>query len=108
MVPVIITYGADFLINIVQLMFVGHIGSTEMAGAALAASYCNVTGYSVIIGLLSAMDTLTSQAYGANKPRQIGVTVQQSVVVVILYSILVLPLWVVSAFPCRILMINSN
>jgi len=67
-----------------------------MAGAALAASYCNVTGYSVIIGLLSAMDTLTSQAYGANKPRQIGVTVQQSVVVVILYSILVLPLWVFS------------
>ena len=96
--PVIVTYGADFLISVIQLMFVGHMGSTEMAGVALAASFCNVTGYSVVIGLLSAMDTLIAQAFGAQKPEQIGVTVQQSLVVIVLYTFLILPVWFVRLF----------
>merc|ERR1712137_75386 len=95
--PVIVTYGADFLISVIQLMFVGHMGSTEMAGVALAASFCNVTGYSVVIGLLSAMDTLIAQAFGAQKPEQIGVTVQQSLVVIVLYTFLILPVWFFAA-----------
>ena len=96
----VITYGADFVINVIQLMFVGHIGSTEMAATALGASFCNVTGYSVSIGLLSAMDTLTSQAHGANQPKQIGATVQQSIIVLAGYCVLILPIWMVG-FPSK-------
>ena len=84
--------GGDFLIGVIQLMFVGHLGSTEMAAAALGSSYSKVTGQSVILGLLSAMDTLVSQCYGAKKYKQIGDATNLSIVVVIVTSLLILPL----------------
>ena len=45
----------------------GHVGDgeEELAAAALAITFTNVTGLSVGIGLLCAIDTLCSQAYGA-------------------------------------------
>jgi len=92
-VPVMLTYGSDYLVTIIQLIFVGHLGSVEMAGAALGTSFCNVTGFSVALGLLSALDTLTAQAYGAKKLDRVGAAVQQSVVALALVSVLVLPLW---------------
>ena len=88
--------GADFLIGIIQLMFVGHIGSTEMAAAALGASYCNVSGFSLNVGLLTAMDTLVSQAFGAKEMRKIGEVTNQSLLMVGVVTILVFPLWMVN------------
>ena len=49
---------------LVSLGFVGRIGSTELAAAALATSLCNVTGMSLCVGLSSAVTTLTGQARG--------------------------------------------
>ena len=94
-IPIIITYGSDYLVTIIQLIFVGHLGSVELAGAALGSSFCNVTGFSVCLGLLSALDTLTAQAFGANKLGKVGEAVQQSIIVLTIVTLLVLPLWMV-------------
>jgi Na+-driven multidrug efflux pump len=37
----------------------------EFAAASLGNTFANVTGYSVMVGLSSALATLASQAYGA-------------------------------------------
>ena len=101
--PIILTYGSDYFMNLIQLMFIGHIAddddSTLLAGAALGISYCNVTGFSVVLGLLSALDTLISQAYGAKNNHLIGRAIHQSIIVLFFVCFLaIMPLWIVSLF----------
>lgn len=49
---------------LISLRFVGSIGASELAAAALATTICNVTGLSVAVGLSSALSTLSGQAKG--------------------------------------------
>ena len=85
----------DYLSVIVELIFFGTFGTAELAAAALASSFANVTGNSVMIGLLSPLDTLISQAYGANQKQQIGLAVQRGILVSFTAVILIFPLWFV-------------
>ena len=57
-----IFYRAPFLITIA---FAGALGKEALAATALAMTLCNVTGWSIVIGLSSALTSLTSQATGA-------------------------------------------
>lgn len=48
----------------VTLRFVGQLGATELASAALAMTLRNLTGLSLSVGLSSALATLTAQSRG--------------------------------------------
>jgi len=64
----------------VNLIFVGRLSSVELAAAALANTwtYCTMA---LGTGLANAMDTLVSQAYGANNVKMVGLTVQRASIV---------------------------
>ena len=47
----------------------------------------NVFGFSIGLGLLTAMDTLCTQAVGAGRPKLLGVLLQRSWLVIILISV---------------------
>ncbi len=51
----------EYLIAPVSLFFCGKIGKTELAAAGLAISIFHVAGVSIIMGLLSASETLFAQ-----------------------------------------------
>ena len=93
--PLFFAYGADYINDFIQLMFIGHIGDTEIAAASLASSYCKVTGLTVIMGLLSAVDTLVSQSYGAKKYNQIADTCYNAIFIIIATALFLLPIWMV-------------
>ncbi|KAJ3070777.1 hypothetical protein HDU98_006211 [Podochytrium sp. JEL0797] len=46
------------------IVALGHLGTTALASMALATLFANVTGYSIVVGMGSAIDTLCSQSYG--------------------------------------------
>lgn len=69
------------LIQMISVMFVGHLGELPLAGASLATSLANVTGYSLLAGMATAMDTLCGQAYGARMYHRLGVYKQCAMVV---------------------------
>jgi MATE family multidrug resistance protein len=43
---------AQFMLQIVSMMMVGHLGNLSLASASLASSFCNVTGFSFIVCFL--------------------------------------------------------
>ncbi|KFK43773.1 hypothetical protein AALP_AA1G170900 [Arabis alpina] len=64
---------AQSMLQIIPIVMVGHLNKLSLAGASLASSFCNVTGFSFIIGLSGALDTLSGQAFGAKLYRKLGV-----------------------------------
>uniref|UniRef100_A0A8R7RAA4 Protein DETOXIFICATION n=1 Tax=Triticum urartu TaxID=4572 RepID=A0A8R7RAA4_TRIUA len=65
-------------LQLVSVMFVGHLGELPLAGASLATSLANVTGFSLLAGMASALDTLCGQAFGARQYHLLGVYKQRA------------------------------
>lgn len=97
--PVIFTYLLEFFPSIISLTLVGHMDSPMtkqyVDGVSLSSMVMNLTGVAFGFGLATAMDTLCSQAFGAGKPRLLGVYFQSGVIVL---GLTVVPVWVLNWF----------
>ncbi|GMF43628.1 unnamed protein product [Phytophthora fragariaefolia] len=101
--PVIFTYVLEFFPELVSMTLVGHMDSPltkqYLDGVALSTMCMNLTAIGVGFGLATAMDTLCSQAYGAGKPRKLGVYLQSGMIVLGLAMIPVFLInWYTEAF----------
>ena len=59
--PTSLTGFCTVCLPLVSLVFGGHLGRQELAAVGLATMLANISGYSVLQGLLTAYDTLGSQ-----------------------------------------------
>ncbi|CAH2037571.1 unnamed protein product [Thlaspi arvense] len=84
---------AQFMLQIISMVMVGHLGNLSLASAALASSFCNVTGFSFIIGLSCALDTLCGQAYGAKLYRKLAVQTYTAMFCLLLVCIPLSIIW---------------
>jgi len=80
----------NFLLSPISLIFVGHLGTDELAGVAMAATVLNVTGISIAAGLTTACDTVFSQSMGSLNKSMMGVYLVKSFLVILLF---VFPCW---------------
>lgn len=90
-------YLSTMCLGIVSIFFVGRLGAEELAAAALGQMFCNVSGYSFGIGMLSAMDTFCSQAYGAGNYMKMGVILQRGILLICVFCIPVALIWLMSS-----------
>ncbi|KAH7682661.1 multidrug resistance protein MATE family protein [Dioscorea alata] len=100
--PLIAVSLLQYFLQVISLMFVGHLGELALSGASMATSFANVSGFSLLLGMGSALDTLCGQAYGAKQYRSLGVHMQRAMIVLLFVSIPLSFLW---AFTGEILMI---
>ena len=77
----------------VSMLFLGHLGDTELAAGSLAIAFANITGYSVLSGLSLGMEPLCSQAFGAKRPKLLSLTLQRCVIFLLFSSIPISLLW---------------
>lgn len=42
----------QYSLQVIGIMFVGHLGNLPLSGASLASSFANVSGFSVLVGYL--------------------------------------------------------
>lgn len=73
--------------------FLGQLGQLKLAGATLGLTFANVTGFSVLNGLCSAMEPICGQAYGAKNFRLLHKTLLMTIVLLLLVSIPISFLW---------------
>ncbi|PUZ61232.1 hypothetical protein GQ55_4G259200 [Panicum hallii var. hallii] len=90
------------LIQMVSVMFVGHLGELPLAGASMASSFAAVTGFSLLLGMASALDTLCGQAFGAGQYHLLGIYMQRAMLLLTLASV---PLAVAWFYTGRILLL---
>ncbi|XP_073128620.1 protein DETOXIFICATION 18-like [Henckelia pumila] len=91
--PMILTNVSYYFIPLVSVMFAGHLGELELAGSNLANSWAAVTGYALMVGLSGALETLCGQGYGAKLYGMLGVYLQASCIITVVFTIAVSILW---------------
>ncbi|KAJ6894273.1 protein DETOXIFICATION 18-like [Populus alba x Populus x berolinensis] len=91
--PMILTNAFYYLITLVSVMFAGHLGQLELAGATLGNSWCTVTGIAFMAGLSGALETLCGQGFGAKLYRTLGIHLQASCIISFLCSIIISIIW---------------
>ncbi|XP_057735474.1 protein DETOXIFICATION 16-like isoform X1 [Arachis stenosperma] len=91
--PLIAVSLLQFSLQMISIMFVGHLGNLFLSGASLGFSFASCTGYSVLLGMGSALETLCGQAYGAKKYHMLGIHTQRAMVVLLSLSIPLSLIW---------------
>ncbi|KAL6592651.1 hypothetical protein ACP70R_049326 [Stipagrostis hirtigluma subsp. patula] len=81
------------LIQMISVMFVGHLGELPLAGASMASSFAAVTGFSLLLGMASALDTLCGQAFGARQFHLLGIYKQRAMLLLTLVSVPLAVVW---------------
>ncbi|KAE8719569.1 G-type lectin S-receptor-like serine/threonine-protein kinase [Hibiscus syriacus] len=83
-----------FVRAVVSVLFLGRLGSLELAGGALSIGFTNITGYSVLVGLASGLEPVCSQAYGSKNWELLSISLQRMIIILFLATIPISMLWV--------------
>ncbi|KAJ4884471.1 MATE efflux family protein [Raphanus sativus] len=83
----------QYSLQVISVMFVGHLGSLPLSAASIATSFASVTGFTFLLGTASALETLCGQAYGAKLYGKLGIQMQRAMFVLLLLSIPLSIIW---------------
>uniref|UniRef100_A0A4W5PYN1 Multidrug and toxin extrusion protein n=1 Tax=Hucho hucho TaxID=62062 RepID=A0A4W5PYN1_9TELE len=88
--PLLLSRILNYLLPFVITMFCGRLGNAVLAGYGLACATINITTAATGGGLALACDTLVSQTFGGRNLQRVGVILQRSVLILLLFC---LPCW---------------
>ncbi|WOG95349.1 hypothetical protein DCAR_0414664 [Daucus carota subsp. sativus] len=91
--PLVLVSLLQYSLQTIPVMFVGHLGQVCLSGASIATSFAGVTGFSLMLGMGSALETYCGQAYGAKEYHKLGVHMQRTMLVLMLMCFPISILW---------------
>ncbi|XVF11667.1 hypothetical protein REPUB_Repub08aG0046900 [Reevesia pubescens] len=92
--PMVSVTISQYLLQVISTMMVGHLGELALSGSSIAVSLSGVTGFSFLLGMASALETLCGQAYGAQQYRKLGIHTYTAIFCLILVCIPLSVLWI--------------
>ncbi|TQD83406.1 hypothetical protein C1H46_031051 [Malus baccata] len=92
--PITVMNCLVFIRVAVSVLFLGRLGSLELAGGALSLGFTNITGYSVLVGLASNLEPVCSQAYGNKNYDLLSLSLKRMVLILLLAVIPISILWI--------------
>ncbi|KAA8495378.1 Multidrug and toxin extrusion protein 2 [Porphyridium purpureum] len=104
--PFVLSQLAVGLMSTVTMLFVGRFDVDRVGGVALALSWMNLTGYSLIYGLASALDSLCAMSFGAGDLRKMTAFLQRGLLIGAMVCFPVAAAWWVSDFFFGLLQID--
>uniref|UniRef100_A0A0X3NNP3 Multidrug and toxin extrusion protein n=2 Tax=Schistocephalus solidus TaxID=70667 RepID=A0A0X3NNP3_SCHSO len=87
-----LTTFADYLTSPISLAFCGHIGKVELASAGLAISIFHTAGVSMVVGLMTAAETLFAQTFGGENKLRLGIQLQKTLCIIVFCC---MPCWAI-------------
>uniref|UniRef100_A0A0A9GUS1 Protein DETOXIFICATION n=1 Tax=Arundo donax TaxID=35708 RepID=A0A0A9GUS1_ARUDO len=99
--PAVVVYMINYLMSMSTQIIAGHLGTLELAAAALGNRGIQVFAYGLMLGMGSAVETLCGQAYGAQRYDMLGIYMQRSTIVLVVTAI---PLAVIYIFSAPLLL----
>ncbi|GJN19604.1 hypothetical protein PR202_gb06898 [Eleusine coracana subsp. coracana] len=91
--PLVAGYLLVNIVQVISLMFFGHLSKVEFAGASVATAFAAVTGFSLLAGMGSSLETLCGQAFGAGQYHVVGVYKQRAMLVLAVVSVPLAAVW---------------
>ncbi|GAY54642.1 hypothetical protein CUMW_158320 [Citrus unshiu] len=91
--PLIAVSLLQYCLQVISIMFVGHLGELALSSASIASSFASVSGFSVLLGMGSALETLCGQAFGAKQYRMLGIHTQRAMLTLLAVSIPLAIIW---------------
>ncbi|PSR89467.1 Protein DETOXIFICATION like, partial [Actinidia chinensis var. chinensis] len=91
--PLVIVGFLNYSLQMISVIFIGHLGELSLASATMATSFAGVTGYYFILGMASALETFFGQAYGAKQYHMLGIHLQRAMLVLMLTSVPIAIIW---------------
>ncbi|KAL1824774.1 hypothetical protein ACET3Z_011552 [Daucus carota] len=91
--PLICVSFLQSCLQLISVMFVGHLGELALSGASMATSFATVTGFSLLMGMSCALDTFCGQSYGAKQYDKVGIHMQRAMFILSLVSIPLAVIW---------------
>lgn len=79
--PVFATHVLEFSLIMASVVSIGHISTTALAAITLGSMTANVSGFSIIQGFTSALDTMLPSAWTSSQPQLVGLWAQRMTVV---------------------------
>uniref|UniRef100_A0A7N0VBY9 Protein DETOXIFICATION n=1 Tax=Kalanchoe fedtschenkoi TaxID=63787 RepID=A0A7N0VBY9_KALFE len=92
--PMVAVVLSQYAIQVISMMMVGHLGELALSSTAIALSLAVVTGFSVLLGMASALETLCGQSYGAEQYKRLGTQTYSAIFSLLLVSIPLSVLWI--------------
>ncbi|XVF11668.1 hypothetical protein REPUB_Repub08aG0047000 [Reevesia pubescens] len=92
--PMVSVTISQYLLQVISTMMVGHLGELALSSSSIAVSLSGVTGFSFLLGMASALETLCGQAYGAQQYRKLGIHTYTAIFCLILVCIPLSVLWI--------------
>lgn len=71
--PLIIAFLLQYSLTVASVFSVGRLGSVQLAAISLSSMTANVTGYAIIQGILTSLDTLCPQSFGKGDFNAVGI-----------------------------------
>ena len=67
----------EYSLIVMSVISIGHISTTALAATSLGSMTASVSGYSIILGMTTALDTILPSAWTSNQPQLVGLWAQR-------------------------------
>ncbi|XP_060670780.1 protein DETOXIFICATION 16-like [Ziziphus jujuba] len=91
--PLVVVSFMQYSLQMISVMFIGHLGELTLSSSSMATSFAGVTGFSIMLGMGGAVETFCGQAYGAKQYHMLGVHMQRAMLVLLLICFPIALLW---------------
>nr|KYP65005.1 Protein TRANSPARENT TESTA 12 [Cajanus cajan] len=92
--PMVVASVLQYLMQVVSMVMVGHLGQLSLSSVAIATSLTNVSGFSVLVRMAGGLETLCGQAFGAEEYEKVGLYTYTAIICLTLLSFPITLLWV--------------